>query len=85
VYIPLAKIAIEQARKWHAPSLNEFRQFLKLAPFKKFEEVHSDPDVATNLKDLYGDIDHVELYPGIYFEEQNEDSRKEFRIRKRYG
>lgn len=74
VYKPLAKMAIEQARKWHAPSLNEFRKFLKLAPFKKFEEVHSDPDVATNLKNLYEDIDHVELYPGLYFEEQEEDS-----------
>ncbi|KAF8438289.1 heme peroxidase [Terfezia claveryi] len=74
VYKPLAKTAIEQARKWHAPTLNEFRKFLKLAPFKKFEEVHSDPDVATNLKNLYGDIDYVELYPGLYFEEQKEDS-----------
>jgi len=76
VYKPLAELAIEQARKWHVPSLNEFRKFLKLPPFNKFEEVHSDPEVVTNLKNLYGDIDHVELYPGVYFEEQNESSRK---------
>lgn len=67
---PLALFGIEQARKFHVASLNEFRKFFNLAPFNNFEEINSDPNVAKNLQNLYGDVDHVELYPGLLSEEQ---------------
>lgn len=61
-------LGIVQARKWQVSSLNQFRKALGLEPYKSFEEINPDPEVAGTLKGLYGDINHVELYPGMTVE-----------------
>ena len=61
-------LGITQGRKWQCAPLNEFRKFFELRPYKKFEELNPDPYVAQTLKHLYGDIDQVELYPGMFLE-----------------
>ena len=71
--VPVALRAVEilgmqQARKWHTGSLNEFRKFFGLKPHETFEEINEDPDVAATLKHLYEHPDFVELYPGIVSE-----------------
>jgi hypothetical protein len=62
-------LGIEQARSWGVASLNEMRRFFGLVPHKTFADVNADPDIATALEALYGDVDNVELYPGILVEE----------------
>ena len=33
-----------------------------------FEDWNADPDIANTARELYGDIDRLELYPGLYAE-----------------
>lgn len=62
-------LGIEQARRWNLASLNEFRAYFKLTTYKTFEELNPDPEIATQLKYLYEEVDNVELYPGLVCEE----------------
>lgn len=62
-------LGIKQARSWNVATLNEFRKFFGLQPLSTFSDINSDPDVATSLKALYIQPDHVELYPGLVTEE----------------
>lgn len=65
-------LGIEQARRWNVGSLNEFRKFFDLKPYRSFEEINSDPEIADCLRHLYEKPDYVELYPGIVAEEAKE-------------
>ncbi|CAO2655875.1 Nn.00g046780.m01.CDS01 [Neocucurbitaria sp. VM-36] len=62
-------MSIEQARAWGVASLNEMRRFFGMVPYKTFTDINSDPDVATSLEALYGNVENVELYPGVVIEE----------------
>ena len=65
-------LGITQSRRWNVGSLNEFRKFFGLKAYDTFEEINSDPDVASSLQQLYEHPDFVELYPGIVSEEAKE-------------
>ena len=61
-------LGINQSRSWRTASLNEFRTFFGLPPYKSFEEINPDPEkAATLLHFMYPD--NVELYPGILMED----------------
>ncbi|KAJ5142315.1 Psi-producing oxygenase A [Penicillium atrosanguineum] len=62
-------LGIKQARNWNLATLNEFRSFFSLDPYKTFEEINSDPYIVDQLKHFYDHPDQVELYPGIIVEE----------------
>ncbi|PGH34606.1 prostaglandin-endoperoxide synthase 2 [[Emmonsia] crescens] len=62
-------LGIQQARKFGCGSLNEFRKFFGLKEYETFEEINSDPEIASQLRNLYEHPDYVELYPGIVSEE----------------
>jgi len=69
VFRVIELIGIEGARFSGLCSLNDFRRFLNLVPYESFEHMNPDnPEVAKELKNLYGDIDNVELYPGLMTE-----------------
>jgi hypothetical protein len=53
----------------HVPSLNEYRAFLKLKTYTKFEDINDNKDVTAALRDLYRHVDDVELYPGLIAEQ----------------
>jgi hypothetical protein len=65
------KNGIEQGRHKdiHVPSLNEYRKFLRLKTYTKFEDINDNKDVSDALRSLYADVDHVELYPGLIAEQ----------------
>lgn len=63
-------MGIEQSRKWQVCTLNEFRKFFDLTPYKNFEDIN--PDIAEDLRHLYHTVDQVELYPGIICESTKE-------------
>ena len=50
-----------QSRKWGLVTLNEFRKFFGLKPHETFEEINSDPEVASSLRHLYDHSDSVEM------------------------
>ncbi|KAI2640055.1 linoleate diol synthase [Xylaria nigripes] len=62
-------LGILQGRKWNVAGLNEFRKHFGLKPYETFEDINSDPEVASSLQYLYGHPDCVELYPGLVAEE----------------
>ncbi|KAF2678245.1 heme peroxidase [Lentithecium fluviatile CBS 122367] len=66
---PVEVLAIQQARRWGVATLNELRRHFGMLPHKTFASINSDPDVAASLEALYGDVDNVELYPGVVVEE----------------
>lgn len=69
---PVEILGILQSRKWHVAGLNEFRKHFGLKPYETFEELNSDPEVASCLRHLYEHPDFVELYPGLVAEEAKE-------------
>ncbi|KAJ7489461.1 heme peroxidase [Mycena latifolia] len=62
-------LGIEQARRWGACSMNDFRRFLGLKPYASFQEWNPDPKVADAAAKLYQDIENLELYVGLQSEE----------------
>ncbi|KAJ7472240.1 heme peroxidase [Mycena galericulata] len=62
-------LGIEQARRWGACSMNDFRRFLGLKPYASFKEWNPDVQVADAAAKLYKDIENLELYVGLQAEE----------------
>ncbi|KAG1883750.1 heme peroxidase [Suillus subluteus] len=62
-------LGMEQARAWGACSLNEFRGFIGLKPYKSFSEWNPDPEIYIAAERLYGDIENLELHVGLQAEE----------------
>ncbi|ODM23237.1 Psi-producing oxygenase A [Aspergillus cristatus] len=68
VFKSIEVLGIKQARSWNVATLNEFRQFFNLAPYKTFEEINPDPYISEQLRRLYDHPDLVEMYPGVNIE-----------------
>ncbi|KAF2020693.1 heme peroxidase [Aaosphaeria arxii CBS 175.79] len=73
-HVPVALKAVEilsihQSRGWGVATLNELRMQFGMIPHKRFLDINSDPAIASALQSLYGDVDNVELYPGVVVEE----------------
>ncbi|XP_015280477.1 PREDICTED: prostaglandin G/H synthase 2 [Gekko japonicus] len=64
----VAKASIDQSRQMRYQSLNEYRKHFLLKPFKSFEELTGEKEMAAELEELYGDIDAMELYPALLVE-----------------
>ncbi|XP_020650765.1 prostaglandin G/H synthase 2 [Pogona vitticeps] len=64
----VAKASIDQSRQMRYRSLNEYRKHFLLKPFKSFEELTGEKEMAAELEELYGDIDAMELYPALLVE-----------------
>ncbi|KAH9175686.1 heme peroxidase [Lactarius sanguifluus] len=65
-------LGIEQGRAWGACTLNEFRKFMGLNPYKSFLEWNPNESIAAAAEALYHDIDNLELYVGMQAEETKE-------------
>ncbi|XP_060088369.1 prostaglandin G/H synthase 2 [Heteronotia binoei] len=64
----VAKASIDQSRQMRYQSLNAYRKHFLLKPFKSFEELTGEKEMAAELEELYGDIDAMELYPALLVE-----------------
>jgi len=62
-------MGIEANRRWGCCSLNEFRRYLGLKPYATFREWNPNPEVADAAEKLYGNIENLELYPGLQAED----------------
>jgi len=54
-------------------SFNDYREAFNLSPVESFDELTSDPEVRVRLKELYGTIDNLEWYVGIFAEDYSRD------------
>ena len=61
--------SVEQARAVDLRPYNEYRRLARFPRAKRFEDVSSDPRVQAGLRDVYGDVDAIELYPGLFAED----------------
>lgn len=67
---PIEILGMISARKdWALCTMNEFRHFLGLKTYSSFSEWNPDPKISKAAELLYGDIDNLELYPGLMAEE----------------
>ncbi|SPO31054.1 putative dioxygenase Ssp1 [Ustilago trichophora] len=67
---PIEILGMISARKdWALCTMNEFRHYLGLKTYSSFSEWNPDPKVYKAAEMLYGDIDNLELYPGLMAEE----------------
>ncbi|EGN97158.1 hypothetical protein SERLA73DRAFT_57758, partial [Serpula lacrymans var. lacrymans S7.3] len=66
---PIEIAGIRWARSVGGCTLNEFRRFMRLKPYKSFKEWNPDPEIHKAAEDLYKDIENLELYVGLYAEE----------------
>ncbi len=66
--IDLAAIDVLRDRERGVPRYNRFRRLLHLPPVRSFEQMCADPELARELKEVYGDVDRVDLMVGAYAE-----------------
>lgn len=70
----VAVASIEQSRQMKYQSMNQYRKHFTLKPYKSFEELTGEKEMASELEALYGDIDSMELYPGLLVEKPRTDA-----------
>jgi hypothetical protein len=66
--VDLAAIDVLRIRERGVPRYNEFRRLFHLKPAATFEELTDDPTWAAELREVYGDIEKVDLMVGLYAE-----------------
>jgi hypothetical protein len=66
--VDLAAIDILRVRERGVPRYNEFRRLWHLKPVESFEELTRDKARAEELRDVYGDVDRLDLMVGLYSE-----------------
>jgi prostaglandin-endoperoxide synthase 2 len=61
--------SVRQARGVSLRPYNEYRRLARFPRAARFEDVSGDPRVQQGLRDVYGDVDEIELYPGLFAED----------------
>jgi hypothetical protein len=70
--IDLATIDILRDRERGVPRYNRFRELFHMPRIKSFEQMTDDPELARELRDIYGHPDKVDLMVGMYAEKPPE-------------
>ncbi|XP_004613835.2 prostaglandin G/H synthase 2 [Sorex araneus] len=70
----VAQASIDQSREMRYQSFNEYRKRFMLKPYRSFEELTGEKEMASELEALYGDIDAMELYPALLVEKPRPDA-----------
>ena len=66
--VDLAAIDVLRIRERGVPRYNEFRRLFHLKAPETFEELTDNPEWARELREVYGDVEHVDLMVGLYAE-----------------
>jgi len=72
--LPRERFAIEQGRLCQLASYSDYREYCSLSRPNSFEEISTDPQVASFLKDKYGRPENVEFYTGLFAEDHVKNS-----------
>jgi len=66
--VDLAALDVLRIRERGVPRYNEFRRLFHLKPAATFEELTDNPKWARELREVYGDVEQVDLMVGLYAE-----------------
>ncbi len=72
--IPVELASIRFGREAKVRSYNDYRELCQYPRVTDFAQISSDENVRRELKDLYGHVDNIELYVGLYAEDLRENS-----------
>ena len=66
--------SIEAGRKVRLRGYNAYREACAFPRATSFEEISSDPDICAALRDVYGSVDEVEFFTGLFAEDTRPNS-----------
>jgi prostaglandin-endoperoxide synthase 2 len=69
VWPSVEEVTVTLMREARLRSYNDYREAYGLKPMTKWTQLTRDQDVIARLTELYGDIDQLEWYVGIFAEE----------------
>lgn len=61
--------SVEKGRAVRLASYNDYRELCHYPRVTAFNQISGDPKVQQTLKDLYGTVDRIEFYTGLYAED----------------
>ena len=67
--VPTELASIRLGRLAKLRSYNDYRELCKFPRVTDFDQISENPRVQQELKRLYGHVDHIELYVGLYAED----------------
>lgn len=74
-FIDVTELAsIQLGRKAQIASYNDYREMCEFPRVTDFNQITGDPDAQKLLKQLYGNVDKIEFYVGIYAEDVRKNS-----------
>lgn len=68
-FLDLATVEIMRDRERGVPRYNEFRRGMQLKPIETFEELTDNPKSVAALKELYNDVEEIDLQVGLMGEQ----------------
>jgi prostaglandin-endoperoxide synthase 2 len=71
---PVELASIGQGRTNQLASYNDYREVMKYPRVTRFEQISGDPAVVAALSDVYGHVDNVEFFAGLFAEDVPERS-----------
>ncbi len=69
VLVPVEEGSVQLGRDCRLAPYNDYRELCGMPRVSHFEQISTDPAIQSKLKDLYGRVDRVEYYPGIFSED----------------
>ena len=60
---------MKQGRTNRLASYNDYREVMKFPRASRFEQISGDPEVVEALREVYGDVDQVEFFVGLFAED----------------
>lgn len=72
--VPVELASIRLGRSAQVASYNDYRKMCQYPPVTDFDQITSDETVQQELKRLYGHVDNIEFYVGLYAEDVRENS-----------
>lgn len=70
----LDAVSIKHARELNLKTYNDYRERFGLSRLRSFDQFTSDTKLAAELKEVYGSIDNLEYYVGLFLEDKDEGS-----------
>ena len=71
---PVELASVQQGRANRLACYNDYREIMMFPRIETFEQISSDPDIVAALKRLYGDVDRIEFFVGIFAEDRPDRS-----------
>lgn len=66
--------SIQHSRTAELASYNDYRELCEFPRVTKFNQISSDPRIQTGLQRLYGSVDGIEFYAGMFAEDRRPNS-----------